>query len=162
MVIRIILLLALLTPISTPAQSISVYKAVLKASHYTIKEEGFRRCAYWDYSRYSIGYGTKAKSRFECLARDEIQAKKIAKARMLKHLTDDALFIYKRKPQVNTGQLAILTAAAYNSGRNGIMKAVDSVPDHTRVASELRKNHKNLSGVRKRVNMLADKYLEVS
>ncbi|NQY58436.1 hypothetical protein [Cognatishimia sp.] len=160
--VRAIIILLLLTPAITPAKGPNLYRAIQKAAFYTIKEEGFRKCAYWDYSRYSIGYGTIAKSSFECLAKGEQEAKKIARSRMLTHLSGDAIFIIKRKPMLNTEQLAILTAAAYNSGRAGILKAVDKAPNKDQVALELRKNHKNLSGVKKRVNMLADTYLEVS
>jgi len=83
------------------------------------KFEGFRAHAYWDYQRYSIGYGTKAKSPDEVITREE------AERRLREHVERYVLPGIKNLigqeswNQLSYNQKSALVSFAYNVGVGG-------------------------------------------
>lgn len=83
------------------------------------KFEGFRAHAYWDYQRYSIGYGTKANSPNEVITQEE------AERRLREHIEKYVLPGIKniigqeRWNQLSYNQKSALVSFAYNVGVGG-------------------------------------------
>ena len=73
--------------------------------------EGFEAKAYWDYTQYAIGYGTKAKSATEVISREE--AEKRIKIELIQAANTVLSLV---KVPLNDNQLGALTSLAFNTG----------------------------------------------
>lgn len=84
----------------------------------TIKDwEGFRSTAYWDGSRYSIGYGTREETRGETISEEE------ATARLKEHLET---WVFPAIPEnVSPEVFVALADIGYNAGHRAIRDCVN-------------------------------------
>jgi GH24 family phage-related lysozyme (muramidase)/uncharacterized protein (DUF2345 family) len=82
------------------------------------KKEGFRSKAYWDNNQYSIGYGTKAKSRNEVITEEEAEARLIAdvagRREFVKSYSEENNYNW------NDSQVDSLSSFSYNLGNGSI------------------------------------------
>jgi GH24 family phage-related lysozyme (muramidase) len=122
------------------------YAAMSKLIALLISLEGFSACAYWDVSQYSIGYGTRANSKYECID------KNAGKSRLINHLQGDIKFIKSvfsaKNSKPEETEIIGLASYCYNMGHNGCKKAVQlAANDEHRAASwVMRKEIKKGSG----------------
>lgn len=86
--------------------------------NYIISQEGFRENAFWDEQQYSIGYGTKARSRDEVISEPEARRRLEADvARRRSFVTD---YGKNNGYNWNDEQINALTSFAYNLGTGSI------------------------------------------
>lgn len=126
--------------------------------------EGFKNCAYWDHGRHSIGYGTAAKSSWECLDSNEYKAKEKAKQRMVEHVKQDIEYINSLFPSGTPEQKAPLVSLAYNYGRNGIKDVLRLAENKEFYAAavKIKSLDKGLEGVKLRREKEAELFLAAS
>jgi GH24 family phage-related lysozyme (muramidase) len=81
-----------------------------KTAEFIAEFEGFSGTAYWDSTRWSIGYGTKAKGPNTSISREKARKKLSEKVnKILDH-------IQNIRPTATCGQLLAMTSLAYNIG----------------------------------------------
>ena len=85
---------------------------------FVIGFEGFVSCAKPDGSQWSNGFGTKARSRWECI--DEVEAKR----RMKSHMELDSKHVKLIFKNVKQHEHDSLVSYCYNMGRGGCADAV--------------------------------------
>ena len=114
----------------TPQPTIERAVALIK------KWEGFREQAYWDYSRWSIGYGTSAT---EGQVITEVEAEK----ELREHVTHLVKFISDDLPSNCSNRIAGLASFAYNVGlgayRRSTLRKAMRVGDLDKVSVEFSK-----------------------
>lgn len=76
--------------------------------------EGFREKAYWDHAQYSIGYGTRAKSKSEVIT--EAQADARLRSHLLAASREVDAAAKKHRLSLNPNQRAALTSFHFNTG----------------------------------------------
>lgn len=81
--------------------------------------EGFSNCAYPDGPQYSIGYGTKAYSKFECISEEE------AKRRLTERVFKDSKYVLRIFPRAAQTEHDALVSYCYNRGQAGCKKALE-------------------------------------
>jgi lysozyme len=74
------------------------------------KEEGFTRCALWDYHQWTNGYGTRAHHTRECITEAE------AERRLLIELEAAQAAVVHFQPTMPDGVLNALTDLTFNAG----------------------------------------------
>ena len=112
--------------------------------------EGFRNCAYPDGPQYSIGYGTKAYNRLECISEHE------AKNRLVKRVLEDSKYVLQIFPNAAQTEHDALVSYCYNSGKTGCLKALKLAANGEKqkaswvMRQKINKGHKTEEGLRKR------------
>lgn len=137
-------------------------EAVLLALPMIMRFEGFRNCAYWDYGRYSIGYGTAAKHSWECLDRgNELRAKEIAKQRVIKHIEKEVMPVIEGiVPDATPEQKAPLVSAAFNLGVAPVIPILKKIKEnnHEEAVAILRRRDKGMKSIAMRRAEEAEAY----
>lgn len=85
---------------------------------YIKSKEQFRARAYRDYKQWSIGYGTKARYRWEVISKKE------ANIRLYKHIKKVILPTFKDIKFVSVDQLHSAIDLSYNIGHNGFKRNI--------------------------------------
>jgi GH24 family phage-related lysozyme (muramidase) len=96
----------------------ALYCDILISAAFISLNEGFKPCAYYDHSRYSIGYGTIAKKgeKLDPFCRETPEAKKQAATRMINHLKKDYENILSISTNFKQEELDFLLDHTYNAG----------------------------------------------
>ena len=100
--------------------NINIYdpKIIDDIAKYIKSKEQFRAHAYRDYKQWSIGYGTKAKYRWEVISKKE------ANIRLYKHIKRVILPTFKDVKFVSVDQLHSAIDLSYNIGHNGFKRNI--------------------------------------